>query len=303
MAHDYDVAGLIRDVIVPKIEDSRFVKPYNELASQFTEDSINTGGPKITHQIITSATTNARNFTKANVDPLAGTFDAVDAYWDYTYQETAAEVFNIDINQAAKDGLKGIENLLTHSIEIEMDGLWELIYDNVYAQIKLDLTDSGTYSDAGLSRVTYPTLSTYNETTDTTITVAQMRACQFNTTFNKNGTDYGQYRFVMEPTVYNQLAPQVALLQTWNQRNTGTPVKGGYAPFADFEGTPVSQVQGMTVGDVFFVRPGDVHIKQHRPLSFTTVQSGRDSVKVIMRVGINAWIENVGKQGMMTNKD
>lgn len=303
MAFDYDVAGLIRDVIVPKIEDSRFVKPYRDLASQFTEDSQNTGGPKITHQIVTSTTSNARNFTKANVDPLPGTFDAVDAYWNYTYQETAAEVFNIDINQAFSDGLKGVENLLTDAISKEMDGLWELIYDNVYAQIKLDLLNSGTYSDAALSRVTYPTLATYNEVTDTTITVALMRACQFNTTLNKNGTNYNQYRFIMEPTVYHQFAPQAALLNTWNTQNNNTPINGGYAEIGNFEGTPISTVQGMTVGDVFFVRPGDVHIKQHRPLTFTTVPSGRDSIKVIMRTGINAWIENVGKQGMMTNKD
>lgn len=304
MAYDFDVAGLIRDVIVPKIEDARFVKPYRELAGQFNEDSMNTGGPKITHQIITSATSNARNFTKADVDPVAGSFDAVDAYWNYTYQETAAEIFNIDINQAQGDGLKGIENLVTDAVNREMDGLWELIYDNVYAQIKLDLLASGTYSDAALSRVTYPVLAPYNEVTDTQITVALMRGCQYGTTLNKNNTGgYGAYRFIMEPAVYEALKPQVALLSTWNQTDSRGSYAGGYATLGEFEGTPVSVVQGMTTGDVFFVRSQDVHIKQHRPLTFTTVPSGRDSVKVIMRTGINAWVENVGKQGMMTNKD
>lgn len=305
MAYDFDDAGLIRDVIVPKIEDAIFFKPYRELAAQFNEDSQNPGGPKITHQIITSAASNARNFTKANVDPVAGSFEAVDAYWNFTYQETAAEVFNIDINQAVSNaGIFGIENLLTKAIEMEMAGLWELIYDNVYAQIKLDLLASGTYSDAALSRVTYPVLAPYNEVTDTQITVALMRGCQYGTTLNKSNTGgYGAYRFVMEPSVFEALKPQVGLLHTWNQTDSRGSYAGGYANLGEFEGTPVSVVQGMTTGDVFFVRPQDVHIKQHRPLTFTTVPSGRDSIKVIMRTGINAWVENVGKQGMMTNKD
>lgn len=304
MAYDFDAAGMINDIILPQLEDARFIKPYRELADQFTEDSINTGGGTWQHQIQTSSTSNARNHTKADVDPVAGSFEQVRAYWNFIYQETAAEVFNIDINQAANGGIKGVENLLTKAISDEMDGLWELIYDDVYAQIKLDLTASGTYSDAALSRVTYPVLAPYNETTDTQITVAHMRACQYNTTLNKNNTGgYGAYRFTMEPAVKYALQPQVALLSTWNQRNENSPVSGGYAPMADFEGTPVSSVQGMTTGDVFFTRPQDVQIKKHRELTMVPVPSGRDSVKVVMRTGIQSRVINVGKQGMMTNKD
>lgn len=304
MAYDFDVAGLINEVILPTIEDSRFVKPYRDLAGQFNEDSTNPGGDVITHQILTSTTSNARNFTKADVDPVAGSMDAVVAKWNFTYQETAAEVFNIDINQAAGEGLKGIENLLTFSIAREMDGLWSLIYDNVYAQIKADLTTAGTYSDQALSRVTYPTLALYNELTDTQITVALVRAMMFQTTFNKNTGGPGSYNIIMEPTVYNAFKSQAALLHTWNTTGVADqPVDMGYQPVGNFEGSPVRSIQSMTVGDVFYVRPEDVHIKQHRSLTMTPVPSGRDSIKVIIRTGINAWVENVGKQGMMTNKD
>ena len=60
---------------------------------------------------------------------------------------------------------------------------------------------------------------------------------------------------------------------------------------------------GATTGDVFYIRPQDVRIHMHRAVSMVPVPSGRDSVKVIIRTGINAYVINVGLQGMMINKD
>jgi len=301
--YDFDTAGFIQTVVMPEVEDTRFVKPYRELVSNFSEETENEGGPSIVKQLITSSTSTARNFTKSDVDPQSGTFAGAVARWDYTYQEAAATVHNIDINQARNKGVLGIENLLTQSVGMAADGLWSLIYDNVYAQIKADLLNSGTFSDAALNRSTYPTLALYNDVTDATITVSDLRTCQFQTTFNKNGVDPSQYVFLMEPTVYHQVQPQIALLNTWNQTNTGAPVKGGYAPIAEFQGSKVAIAQGMTVGDVFFIRPQDVKIRKHMEFTTEVKQTGAFTTKIILRVGINAYVENVGKQGMLTNKD
>jgi len=303
MAYDFDVAGLLNEVVLPQVEDSRFVKPYRDLASQFNEENFNPGGPSLVHQIKTSTTSNARNHTKADVNPVAGSMAAVVAKWTLTYQETAAEVFNIDINQAANGGVKGVSNLLTSAISDEMDGLWSLIYDNVYGQIKLDLLNSGTYSDEALNRSTYPTLAVHNNVTSTPMTVGLMRALAYNTRLNKNTTPKSTYRYIIEPSVMEILRPQVALLNTWNTQNANAaPVDGGYAPFDSFEGSPAVEVQGMTTGDVFYVRPQDVHIVKHRSLEMKPEPSGRDSIYVTIRTGITAAVYNVGKQGMYTNK-
>ena len=302
--YDFDAAGLVKDVTLPGMEDARFYAPWEEFASNFTVDNINTGGPTWRHTIKTSSVSTARNFTKADVDPIAGTFDAAEAYWNFIYQEAAAEVHEIDINQAANGGVKAVENLMQNAVDDMFTDLWDLIFDDVYAQIKLDLTAAGTYSDAELSRVTYPVLVPYNETTNTQITVPFMRNCQYNTQLNKTRTGgNAAYQFILEPAVLHALRPQVALLNTWNETNNNQGYSGGYAPLADFEGSAIKSPQGMTTGDVFFVRKADVQIKKHMDLGVKVVPSGRASIKVIGRLGVNARVINVGKQGMMTNKD
>lgn len=302
--YDFDAAGLVLDVVLPGMEDARFYAPYKEFASNFTEDSINTGGKTWRHTIKTSSVSTARNFTKADVDPVAGTFDAAEAYWNFIYQEAAAEVHEIEINQAANGGIKAVESLMANAIEDAFTDLWDLIFDDVYAQIKLDLTASGTYSDAALNRTTYPVLAPYNETTDTSITVPLVRNCQYNTQLNKTATGGNQaYTLMMEPAVLHAFRPQAALLNTWNETNNNQGYSAGYAPVADFEGSKVSSPQGMTTGDAFFVRKPDVQVKKHMDLGVKVVPSGRASIKAILRVGVNARVINIGKQGMMTNKD
>jgi len=286
------------------MEDARFYAPWEEFAANFTVDNINTGGKTWRHTIKTSSVSTARNFTKSDVDPVAGTFDAAEAYWNFIYQEAAAEVHEIDINQAANGGIKAVEDLMRSAIDDAFTDLWDLIFDDVYAQIKLDLTASGTYSDAALNRTTYPVLAPYNETTDATITVPFVRNCQYNTQLNKTATGGNQaYTLIMEPAVLHAFRPQAALLNTWNETNNNQGYSAGYAPVADFEGSKVTSPQGMTTGDVFFVRKPDVQIKKHMDLGVKVVPSGRASVKVILRVGVNGRVINVGKQGMMTNKD
>lgn len=302
--YDFDAAGLVLDVVLPGMEDARFYAPWEEFAANFTVDNINTGGKTWRHTIKTSSVSTARNFTKSDVDPVAGTFDAAEAYWNFIYQEAAAEVHEIDINQAANGGIKAVEDLMRSAIDDAFTDLWDLIFDDVYAQIKLDLTASGTYSDAALNRTTYPVLAPYNETTDATITVPFVRNCQYNTQLNKTATGGNQaYTLIMEPAVLHAFRPQAALLNTWNETNNNQGYSAGYAPVADFEGSKVTSPQGMTTGDVFFVRKPDVQIKKHMDLGVKVVPSGRASVKVILRVGVNGRVINVGKQGMMTNKD
>lgn len=303
MAYDFDVAGLMRDVVAPKVENSIFEKPFEQLTSVFTEDTVNEGGKKIIRQIEVAKTSNADTYTKGDSDPDAGTITAVDAEWNLVYQHTAAEVYNIDIFQAQKGGVKGIEDLLTYAIQKESGPLWEMIYDDCMTQIKADLTATGTYSDAALSRVTYPTLAPYNELTDTANTYTLMRDLAYNTLLNKS-TMRGEYIYVCEPNTYHTLVTQSADDFSWNVPADGDVGKSiGFGRWTNLDGFRLFVVDGMTTGDVLFVNPNDVYIKKHRPLSITAVPSGRDSIKFVIRVGVNAFVENVGKQGMMTNKD
>jgi hypothetical protein len=108
----------------------------------------------------------------------------------------------------------------------------------------------------------------------------------------------------MEPAVYYKFKPLAALLHSWTFNDkSGSDVEAGYQDLSSFEGSRLAIMQGMTTGDVFYTRKTDRLIRMHRSLEMNPVASGRDSMKVIIRCGINAYVINVGKQGMMTNKD
>jgi hypothetical protein len=300
-----DYSGLIRDVIQPDIRETHFAKPYEQLASIFTDDvkGAAKGGPKILIPIRMSVTSNVANYTKADVNPVAGSFETVEAWWTRIYTTTAVEVHGIDQSQAKGDG-QIITDLLRDAIATEMPMLWEKIYNNVYAQIKLDIDAAGSYSDAALSRSTYPTIASYEEATNATITLAYMRAAAFSTRLNKNTLPESSYKWLMQENVYKPFKPLAAAEHTFNQNTDGGGnIKSGFQAIGTFDTSEIFTPQGMTTGDVFYVLPQDVKIQKHRDLEIEQVESGKDSVKMVLRVGINAYCDMPGRQGKMTDKD
>jgi len=80
----------------------------------------------------------------------------------------------------------------------------------------------------------------------------------------------------------------------------------GWRPMENFEGldfAPPTDFTNMTTGSLFMLRRQDVNIVLHLPLQVETVPSGRFSIKNIVRVGINGYVDNPYYQGKMLNKD
>ena len=59
----------------------------------------------------------------------------------------------------------------------------------------------------------------------------------------------------------------------------------------------------MTTGQVFFLRPRDLRIKYHRDIEIEKVPSGRDSMKWVIRCGVNGFYLNPGFAGKQVDKD
>jgi len=298
----YDYAGLLREVIMPEIEEDVFTRPLAQLQAIATEDTNIKQGHTIAKDIRVTHTSPARNTTQADVDPVAGSGATVKAYWTKLYQDTAIEVHGQEISESGGEG-PNIRNLLADATKAEMPHLLQLIFDDIYAQWKLDLLASGTYSDAALNRTTYPVLAPYNEVTNTACTVALVRNMMYGTRLNKAAPPKSAYQIVLEPAVEHVLYPQVGLLTTWQQQQGAAGYAGGYSDLAKFEGSPVVSVQGMTTGDVFYAPKAFLRWQNHRKLTYENVYAGRDAIKIIVRCGFNGWVENVGKCGMMTVKD
>lgn len=302
----YNYEALINDAAIPGILDTVFYAPFEELRQLATEDTTIYEGNYIVQEIQVGVTSPARNYDKSDVDPIAGSFVPVEAKWKKIQSETAVEVSNIDISNArGKGGTKAVIDLFQHNLKNETNALWDVVYNNVYAQWKLDLLASGGYSDANLNRSTYPTLAPYNEVTDTPITVGLVRGLMNGTVLDKKTTGPQTYNLAMESRVYNKFLPQAQLLTSWvmNDKPSSSVVSGGWKKLGDFEDAPLKKLQGMTTGDVLYFRTQDARIHYHRALNVVAVPSGRDSVKAILRLGLNGYIMNPGIQGMMTNKD
>jgi hypothetical protein len=72
-----DYSQILREVVTPKVMETVFVKEYDQLKQIATEDNTKRGGASITIPIRTSISSNAAAYTKADVDPVAGTFVGV----------------------------------------------------------------------------------------------------------------------------------------------------------------------------------------------------------------------------------
>lgn len=300
----YDFSDLIENVLLPDLEKTKLVKPYEDLKNTLAFEAVNDGGKQIEKDIQITNPSTARNFTTADVDPVAPKPTYVKATWTHKYSESPFEVPEIHINQAMGRGDVAVESLINDAMRDCYENLINLLFDNVYARIKADLLNSGTYSDAALDRTVYTALAVHNETTSTNLTYGLIRSTRNTVT---NGKPVGdnlaqEYVWLIENTAFDTLEPQLALLTTWNAVNDGQKKDAGWAPIGAIQGVPTYKTEGMTDGDVFFLRKQDVHIREHMPRRVTYVDPGRFSVKGIMRIGMTPWVEKCWAHGMQTNK-
>jgi hypothetical protein len=301
MAVDY--SNYIQDVVEPLIVDTVFNRGMEELYGLFVKGTPK-GGDKITQKVRTAWTSNVDNYTTSDsTNPASSSQTLVTATWDKLYTHATVEIENIEINEARNGGAD--LDLVKDAILQETKALMNKIFVNCMTQIKADVDSTSAYSDAALDRSTYPTLASYEEDTDTPITVDLWRGMVNGTTLLKNTGPLAGYVALVEQAVYNKFRPLAAALNSWNinDASAGASAVMGYQELGNFEGANVVSPVGMTTGDVLLLRRQDVVILEHRPLEVEQVASGKDSVKFVLRAGVNAYVNNPGFQGKMTDKD
>lgn len=262
-------------------------------------------GDRITGRYRTAHTSNAGFYDKSDVDPAASTQTLVKPYWTKVFAHGAFEVHGIDMSNAGPS-VSSLD-LIADAASIEAAAVANQVYTSFFTQIKKDVDSSSVaYSDASLSRSTHAKLVSYEEATDATITLAYMRAMIQGVTNNKY-VRKGDYICLMEDTVYNTFKPLAAAVHTWNTSGVnGKSIDAGYQDIGTFEGlaiAPPEMFPNMTTGDVLMLRKQDVKIVPHRPMETKIVESGRDSIKGVIRMGYNVYVDNPYLQGKMTDKD
>jgi hypothetical protein len=302
MASDYN--EWIQRVLRERTYDTVFKRNIDALRRVFPNESP-VGGDRITEKFEVARSSPAAAYTKADVNPSPASNTIIKPYWNKLFYHTAIEIEGIDISNAKNGGTD--LDLIEREAMQEAKSLWDIIFTAFMTQIKSDVDSTATYGSGSLSRTTYPTLASYEEATDTAITLALMRGMINSTTISKNCGPLSGYICLMEQAVYNKFRPLATAEHTLNMvTEAGRAEDMGNPEVANFDGLDIldpRQTQGMTTGDVFMLRKEDVHITEHRTLEMEQVDSGRDSFKAVMRVGINLNVVHPGFQGKMTSKD
>jgi hypothetical protein len=300
-----DYTQLIQRVIQPEIVETEFRKPWDALVSNFTVDSKKYGGDRISFPMRMSSTSSASAFTRADKNPEAGNFVIKYPYWQKLYYHTAVEVHGLDEVESQNGGAVSPTNLIQDAIREEMPNFWQVLYNAVYAQLKADFDSSATFSAAALSRTTYPTIASYEEDTDTAVTIALVRTMMQQTVIDKITSGAAGYTMMMEQAVYNKFKPLAAALMTWNinDASANQPQDMGYQDVGTFEGSKVIVPQGMTTGDIFYFRKQDVHIVETLPFMIEQEYTNKFTNKFIIRQGFNLYTKRPGLCGKMTSKD
>lgn len=301
MTSDYN--EFVQRVLRDEVYDDVFRKDLEDLLGWFPRRPL-TGGDRITEKFEVARNSPATSYDKSDVDPVSATNTLVKPYWDKTQDHTAAEVSNIDISNAKAGGTD--LDLVRQEVMKEAASLKDTVWSKVMTQLKADVHSSATtYSDKGLSRSTYPVLASYLEDTDTAVTLALVRGMVNTVMLNKNNGPLQGYIGLFEQAVYNKFKPLAAAVHTWtiNDAASGQSVDTGYQPVRSFEELAIEKPQGMTTGDILMLRRQDVLVSEHRPMEITQVPSGKDSVKFVIRLGLDAHVVHPGFQGKMTDKD
>jgi hypothetical protein len=301
----YTYQQVMNDVVIPEITETLFKKDWEWLRGMFSEmpSSWVGGGSQIEKRICVAETDTARNYDRTDVNPESGTATFLTAKWNKIYSDTAFEVHGIDMNEAKFGGVTEIADILQDASNRAYRNLKNRLFANLYTMLKADIDSAAAYSDAAISRSTYPRLASYEENTDTAITLAIARAARNAVTLDEAVTEQ-EYLWIMQQAVMNVFRPLAAAELTWNTTGVkGQEYAAGYQPVGSFDGTDVQSIPGMTTGDVFILRPQDVYISNHMALEAEMVPSGKHSLKGVMRIGVNLIVDNPGYQGKLTDKD
>ncbi len=303
-----DYSNLITEIVQPQLVDSVVNKKMDKLFSLFTQNNNVAGGSRITDPNVIAKTAAGGAFTRADADPVSLTQTFINPYWNKLYYHEAFNVRREDIDE--KKAPSAEIALVSDAAMVATELLMEHVYDGVMTQIKADVDSAADYSDGAETRVT--ALTSYEENTNATITLAYMRGAQ-NAIAMKDTINWGDYVWLLEQTVMNSAHPLMSATGSWVEQNPrqggsssntgGSRVATGYMPVASFDGIPVDTSFGMTVGDCFLLKRADVQIQTHKGLEVEMKSVDEYGIRGVVRIGVNGWVRRPAFAGKLTLKD
>jgi hypothetical protein len=294
-----DYQDIIAEIVQPEVINNVVVPSMEKLYSLGTMNNNIKSGSTITDPNCIAKTAAGGAFTRSDANPESMTKDFVNPYWNKVYYHEGALVRREDLDEA----LEGtpLRALLQDAANDATEQLMNHVYEGCLTQIKSDIDATGAYSDGSVTRVT--ALASYEEATDTAITLAILRAAQ-NAIGLKRTTNWGEYKWLFEQEVWDIAHPLMSATGSWVENDPkGRAVDSGYLPVAKFDSIAVDTMYGMTTGDAYLFRKVDLQIQNHKGLELEWVPVDEYAYKVVARIGVNCWVRHPAWQAKLTSKD
>lgn len=159
---------LVREVWTPQLETTVFHNNWLFDGSVFPVVDA-PGGTTISTGYEYAVTTNTGTFN--HDDPMVEPFTSshVRAYFNKDFFQESARVFKQYLDMMGNGGSQVVLDAVQHSLEIATKNLLDIATTTMIADLEAQIDSSTAYSDASLSRTTYATLKSYEETTSTAL--------------------------------------------------------------------------------------------------------------------------------------
>jgi hypothetical protein len=298
-----DYTNMIQRAILPEIMDTVYRPSIEPMIQLFGKDPNIPVGDVITMKARTGWTSNAAAQVKGIPDPVSSTQVTVRPFWTKTFFHATAEVEGIDLSNAQGSGDNAVYNLVQDAITAETKALMQVVLAAQIAQIEADVhSNAWTYSTAAINRVVNPTLASFLEANAVANSLALMRGLFFNSMTLKNCGPKSGYVCLCDETPYQTLKPLVNALHNFPIPQNDPIVSMGFREVTRFEDVDIVVPQGTTVGTILYLRKEDVKIFEHRPLEIEQKPAPGDTLRFVLKIGMNSIVKNPGFQGKMTNK-
>jgi len=304
---------LLREVWTPELQTTVFQNHWMFNGGRFPVVKAPPGSTISSgYEYALTSNTGTYQYDDPMVDPF--TSSQIKAYFNKDAFQESARTFNVYRDYLQGGGEPGNFSMEQASIKTAANNLLDKVTTTMITDLEGQVDSSTAYSDASLSRTTYATLKSYEETTSTALTLAHLEdmieALMTHTTYGQNVRSETDL-LLMVPR--NQLTNLSRLVtgQAYNAsffqfmtstQDMGPADAGRVMRTKAFEGVEIVSVPDMTTTVLLCVHKPDVAIYETRPLTITPKTEAADTELALLTCSYNCICKRPGNSGKLSDK-
>jgi len=305
---------LVREVWTPQLETTVFFNNWMFDGSMFPVVDA-PGGTTIStgYEYLISSNAGTFNHDDPMVEPF--TSSQIRAYFNKDFFQESARTFDQYVDMMANGGTEPANFApIQKSLETATKNLLDKTTTTMIADLEAQIDSASTYSDALLSRTTYATLKSYEETSSTGLTIAHLEdmveAIMTHTTYGQQVRSEQDLLFLFPRNQLTNLSRlsggQAYNADLWHMttstQNMGPADAGRVFRTKQFEGIPIQVVPDMTNTVILCVHRPDITIYRNRALRITPKSELADTQLAMLSCGYNAICKCPGNSGKLSAK-